>query len=185
MDTGLLLKAALLAETRGPHAFGMAWRGTAAIEILRIPDRFSNHTDKLTQAADTPLLLGLCRLSTSGTPIDNRNNQPVQINYNFLVHNGNVHLYEQIYQQYDYTPHTDCDSEALLLLAMRTNVHDAVGIVGQYSRLAAAFLFPDTLVLVAHGHPLYLLKTDHGTYFCSRQMSPHVTLRRGSREFST
>jgi len=183
IDVGLATDAALLAETRGPHAFGFAWRGDNALEILRYPDRFSNHKDSLARVAGTNILIGLCRLSTSGTPKDNQNNQPVVIDDNLLVHNGNVHTFKRIFQDYNYTPTTACDSEALLLLSLKTDVSHAVATVGAHSPLAAAFLFPDSLVLAAYNHPLYLHPTQHGTYFCSRRMTPHATLLRTIKVF--
>ncbi|MBN2003089.1 MAG: hypothetical protein JXA21_07000 [Anaerolineae bacterium] len=183
LDIGLVNTLATLAETRGPHAYGLAWlAGDGKLTTFKAPGRITQHRLDLLKVLDAPAFIGHCRLSTSGAAENNTNNQPLTLGNMALAHNGNVYAYRQIYDLHGYVPKSECDSEALLL-----EIYSAFGTlpervlhgwqtIGQDSPQAALLLSPAGLAALRHYHPLYHQITPTGVYFCSRPFDDAATL---------
>jgi len=183
MDIGLVSTLATLAETRGPHAYGFAWLGhDGQPHTFTSPGQITHNKRALLSIVDVPAFIGHCRLSTSGPPQNNTNNQPLLMGDIALAHNGNVYAYQQRYALHNYVPKTSNDSEAMLLEifsgfgTLRERARSAWTVVGPYTPLAALVLSPSGIAALRRYHPLYALTTPAGVYLCSRQFASATLL---------
>jgi glutamine phosphoribosylpyrophosphate amidotransferase len=163
----MLMELALLAESRGPHAFGLLyWKD--GLHICKETGKIGNKLAHLQTAVGAAWMIGHCRLATSGNQADVNDTQPLLVDGQAIAHNGNVNQYTELYEGHGYTPYTANDSEALLmLLASQAITMDEVH---KHSQPAAvAYYDGKTISLCSTGQPLYLEQTENYHAFCSRK----------------
>lgn len=173
-DVARLRRLALITQTRGVHAFGLAWVGAdGPIQTFKRPGPAEDHLDRLKRCRQARVVIGHCRLATHGVPADNRNNHPHRAGGGYLVHNGVVFNHRELARRYGLSPQGECDSEILGLLMARGaggliqraiwTAHQACGdmaILGVWRR-------PTRLLVVRRGRPLCFGEGREGYYFAS------------------
>lgn len=168
----LLAELLIGIEQRGRDASGVAWRtpdGTVWIQKDAVPARV------LARSVDTSgewqTAIAHARWATKGTPKENGNNHPVQVDSYIGVHNGVAYNDDEIFDllaDHDVTRQHQVDTEAIFAL-MRYGVRAFPEYDGQRSDLlslvegsaALAWMLredqADTLYLArASGSPLYI-----------------------------
>jgi len=169
-----LRRLALITQTRGEHAFGLAWLNSdGAIQTFKRPGPAQACLDELDRCRDAIIVVGHCRYATHGSPQDNRNNHPHASGGGQLIHNGVVHNHDDLVRQYDLRPQTECDSEVLGLLMARcpgtTNQRAAWAANQAMGDLAmlAVWRKPARLLVARRGRPLHFGQGRDGYYFGS------------------
>lgn len=163
-DVDLLQEIALLAGTRGPHAHEIFWTDSRGSHIRKEIGRIRPEILKNVMPA---LLIGHCRLSTSGSYRMEQNNQPIICGDIAVSHNGNIPDYLEIAREKGITLSTCCDSEILCHLAGRYGVQNAITAT-KGAPTALLLLQNNKMTVFRRRLPLYALHTDGGYYFCSR-----------------
>lgn len=169
-----LRRLAMITQTRGEHAFGLAWLNeSGSIQTFKTPGPAQNHLDELERCRDAIIVIGHCRYATHGSPSDNRNNHPHPVGTGQFVHNGVVHNHAGLIERYDLRPQTQCDSEVLGLLMARCPgtanqraawaANQAVGDLA----MLAMWRKPARLLVARRGRPLHFGQAAHGYYFAS------------------
>lgn len=169
-----LRRLALITQTRGEHAFGLAWlNADGRIETFKRPGAAQHYLDELERCRDAIIVVGHCRYATHGSPADNRNNHPHPVGSGQFVHNGVVHNHEDLVERYGLRPQTQCDSEVLGLLMARcpgtTNQRAAWAANQAMGDLAMLAIWrkPARLLVARRGRPLHFGRASHGYYFAS------------------
>jgi glucosamine 6-phosphate synthetase-like amidotransferase/phosphosugar isomerase protein len=170
-----LEQIALVTETRGHHAFGLAWiNERGVLKCFKQKGRISDHLSVLAMAQDAVMLIGHTRYTTQGTEDHNINNHPHHADGGWIVHNGIVRNYESLLDTHPMLTSSDCDSETIARLfededGTRTErLKNAVDQV-ESSALAVLGLWnhrPE-LVAIRRGNPLHWSKTPRGIYLAS------------------
>jgi len=173
-DIDRLRRIALVTQTRGDHAFGLAWIDrNGRMQTFKAPGSAKSHLDELERCRDAVAIIGHCRYATHGSPRDNRNNHPHIAGSGMLVHNGIIFNFDQIAQRHGLKPQTQCDSEILGLLIPRGGgsiVQRAAWAVNQtFGDLAVLGLWqkPTRMLLVRRGRPLCFGEGREGLYLAS------------------
>lgn len=170
----LLRRIALITQTRGEHAFGLAWlNAQGTIQTFKRPGPAQMHLDQLERCRDAIIVVGHCRYATHGSPADNRNNHPHPAGAGRLVHNGVVHNHDDLVERFCLRPRTQCDSEVLGLLMARcpgTANHRAAWAANQALgdlAMLAIWRKPARLLVARRGRPLHVGQGRDGYYFAS------------------
>jgi glucosamine 6-phosphate synthetase-like amidotransferase/phosphosugar isomerase protein len=175
VDLRILKRIAAITESRGPHAWGMAWvDGRGKMRSYKQSGRITDAMGLLDMAKDARMLIGHCRWATHGDPANNLNNHPHDGGDAWVVHNGVIYDYERIAKKHRLWMSTECDSEVLGLMLrdfagkpyqrFRRVVKEAKGI-GPFVMLA---LWPDRLMAAReNGQPLHEGRTDDAYYLAS------------------
>ena len=170
-----LQEIAVATETRGQHAFGLAWIDSCGrLKMFKQTGRISDHLGVLGMAADAQMLIGHCRFATHGDPRNNLNNHPHSVDGGWLVHNGVIPNYRDLVKEHSLAPVTECDSEVLGLLVEKLQgslVERSIGAVqlveGSALVMLALWRNPKHLVALRRGNPLHMAETIRGTYLAS------------------
>ena len=169
-----LRRLALITQTRGMHAFGLAWLDEGGtIQTFKQPGAAQNYLDELERCRNAVIVIGHCRYATHGSPADNRNNHPHSAGGGYLVHNGVMHNHQELVRHYLLRPQSQCDSEVLGLLMAR-----CPGTIAQRSAWAAnqadgelamlgVWRKPNRLLVARRGRPLCFGQGADGYYFAS------------------
>ena len=169
-----LRRIALVTQSRGDHAFGLAWLDEdGSIQTFKRPGPANACLDELDRCRNAVVVVGHCRFATHGSPLDNRNNHPHAAGAGFLVHNGVIHNHQQLVRRYHLDQQSQCDSEALGLLMAR-----CAGSIVQRSAWAAnqvqgdlamlgVWRSPARILLTRRGRPLHFGQGRDGFYFGS------------------
>jgi glucosamine 6-phosphate synthetase-like amidotransferase/phosphosugar isomerase protein len=169
-----LRRLALFTQTRGAHAFGLAWIDEdGKIQTFKRPGPAEDYLDELERCRKSVVVVGHCRYATHGSPSDNRNNHPHAAGSGFLVHNGVILNHQQLVRQHGLRQETQCDSEILGLLMAR-----CAGTIGQRSAWATnqvqgdlamlgVWRAPARILVTRRGRPLHVGQGQDGFYFAS------------------
>jgi glucosamine 6-phosphate synthetase-like amidotransferase/phosphosugar isomerase protein len=169
-----LRRIALVTQTRGDHAFGLAWVNVdGRMHVFKRSGPARAWLDELDECRSAVALVGHCRWATHGSPLDNRNNHPHAAGRGWLVHNGVIRNHAELIAECGLKTQSECDSEVLgLLMAQRpgplvqrstwaANLCEGdMAILGLWRR-------PARLVVVRRGKPLHFGRSRDGTYFAS------------------
>lgn len=172
-DLAILRRIAVETQSRGRHAFGMAWLGDGAIETFKRPGAASDDLRDVDLCKGARIVVGHCRYATHGSPADNRNNHPHRAGRGWFVHNGVVHNHQDLAWLNDLVPTTACDSEVLGLLIARfrgpLGLRAARAAEAADGELAILGIWrkPARLLIVRNGKPLCYGRTADGYYFAS------------------
>ena len=173
-EVARLRRLALVTQSRGDHAFGLAWLDEdGSIQTFKRPGPAKAYLDELDRCRHAVVVVGHCRFATHGSPLDNRNNHPHAAGAGFLVHNGVIHNHQQLVRRYRLDQQSQCDSEALGLLMAR-----CAGSIVQRSAWAAnqvqgdlamlgVWRAPARILLTRRGRPLHFGQGRDGFYFGS------------------
>jgi glucosamine 6-phosphate synthetase-like amidotransferase/phosphosugar isomerase protein len=173
-DIDRLRRIALVTQTRGMHAFGLAWLDeNGTIQTFKRPGAAQRHLKELERCRRAIVMVGHCRYATHGSPADNRNNHPHAAGAGWLVHNGVVHNHEAIVEHYQLRQHGECDSEALGLLMARCpgTINQRAAWTANVAEGDLAMLGiwakPARLLVCRRGRPLHFSPGRGGYYFAS------------------
>lgn len=170
----ILDNVAKATESRGRHAWGMAWIDSQGrMRTFKQTGKISDALALLRMAHDARILIGHCRYATQGDPDDNINNHPHPADGGWIVHNGMIPHYRQIVRDFDLHPVSACDSEVLGLL-----IEDAKGrLIDRCVTAAESVPFaplvimglwkPGRLVAVRQDNPLSLGESSEGIWLAS------------------
>jgi len=188
-DVDELLQVAQAAAERGPHGWGMVTYHCR--EEDPTPHEYRRHRELglpvvsmarvIPKAATSALLVvGHCRLATTGHEADPDELQPLKLGPdNWFAHNGTVPDADSIAQSFGMKLTTGNDSEVLGRLAtLGLGGGGDVTLVEALSRacndmtdrdkpFAAAWLVGHKIALVRRGHPLWVSEQPDGLYFGS------------------
>ena len=175
VDLKTLRRIAVVTESRGPHAWGMAWLDRdGELHMYKQTGRISKNLDMLAMARNAVALIGHTRWATQGDPSDNGNNHPHQSLDGWYVHNGRIPTYRSIIQDYGLTTRSDCDSEVIGHLIERIDKPTILARCIEASTLVATVdyamlgLWPSgELVTIRMGKPLHVGNTEKGTWVAS------------------
>jgi len=173
-DIHRLRRLALVTQSRGAHAFGLAWLAEGGqIQTFKRPGPAEAYLDELERCRRAVVVVGHCRYATHGSPRDNRNNHPHPAGSGQLVHNGVVHNYEQLIRRHRLRLRTECDSEVLALLMARgagSIAQRSAWVAGQADggmAMLGIWRKPARLLVCRRGRPLHFGHTRGGFYFAS------------------
>jgi len=169
-----LRRIALVTQSRGDHAFGLAWLDEdGRLQTFKRPGPTKACLDELDRCRRAVVVVGHCRFATHGSPLDNRNNHPHAAGAGLFVHNGVIHNHQQLIRRYGLDQQSQCDSEVLGLLMAR-----CAGSIVQRSAWAAnqvqgdlamlgVWRAPARILLTRRGRPLHFGQGRDGFYFGS------------------
>jgi len=164
-EVARLRRIALVTQSRGDHAFGLAWLDEdGRLQTFKRPGPAKACLDELDRCRSAVVMVGHCRFATHGSPRDNRNNHPHAAGAGFLVHNGVIHNHQQLLRRYGLEQRSQCDSEVLGLLMAR-----CAGSIVQRSAWAANQVHGDLAMLGVWRNPARLLVTRRGRPLCFGQ----------------
>jgi len=173
-DVARLRQLALITQSRGAHAFGLAWLDEDGdIQMFKRPGPAATHLDELDRCRSAVVVVGHCRFATHGSPADNRNNHPHAAGSGFLVHNGVIYNHRQLARRYGLDLQSQCDSEVFGLLMARSP-----GSIVKRSAWAAnqaqgdlailgVWRAPARILVSRRGRPLHFGQGRGGFYFAS------------------
>lgn len=159
LDPEVIVKAFESAKDRGPDGWSY-FDGKERIS-------FVDSKDLLKGLAGKKLVLGHCRLATSGSVAVQ---QPIIRGSNAIAHNGNVPCYAQACDRLGITLETGCDTELILRLLEQAETINCVIKSLSLSAYAIAALVDGSLYLTASRLPLFVLESSNGLYWCSKKL---------------
>lgn len=173
-DVSRLRRIAAVTESRGQHAFGLAWLAAdEKLHAFKRPGPATAALNDLEQCRGAAMVIGHCRFATHGAPSDNRNNHPHPAGRGWLVHNGVVRNHVALAHEYGLVPRTQCDSEVLGLLLARIpgpiewRAARTAQLAGGPLALLGVWAKPARMLVVRQGNPLWYGQTRDGAYFGS------------------
>lgn len=173
-DIARLRRLALVTQSRGEHAFGLAWLDEdGRIETFKRPGPAEAYLDELDRCRRAVVVVGHCRYATHGSPADNRNNHPHAAGSGWLVHNGVVHNHQHLTRNHGLDLQSQCDSEVLGLLMARcagSIVRRCAWAANQAQgdlAMLGVWRSPARLLVSRRGRPLCFGQSRAGFYFAS------------------
>jgi len=170
----VLKRLAIVTESRGEHAFGMAWIDpSGCLRSFKRPGSASDGLADLNQAREATAVVAHCRWATHGLPEDNRNNHPHKSGRGWIVHNGAVTNHAELAAQFDLQTETECDSEVLglLIAAKKGNLLEKAAFTHRQAKGSMALLGlwtnPVRMLVLRDGRPLHFGEDSRGIYFAS------------------
>ena len=176
IDPKLIEKLSKRACQRGQDSSGYIWHDGSKYQVLR-SDFSIKETLNKKSLGNTPVFLGHSRLITHG----HSDNQPVERNKIFVVHNGIVLNAPQIWEFIGQEPQLEVDSEIIPALAdfyLKSGfafselpeliLQKCLGVV------SAVLVFPvfGKMILFSNNGSLYLGQTKNGGYYFSSENFP-------------
>lgn len=158
----IMREIAYLAGTRGCHSNGVAWlQPDGSIQTKKCLGKIN--PDTIFLGVKSKVIIGHCRLSTSGPPTL-ANAQPLVSRDMAIAHNGTIRGYTALSLPYKSVLRTACDSELLLHIPPQKLFAEL-----SQDPYACLAISNGELTAMRRDLPLYKLTTDEGTYYCSRQ----------------
>ena len=164
---------------RGPQAHGIAWYSNENICLQVNSSAINPQKAFKGMSEDCRAIIGNCRLSTSGSYLDEQNNQPLVLDQTVISHNGNVKSYLQIAEELEVKLSTKCDSEIICHLINRFGVKEALSRLSAEVPMALLILHENKLTAFRQGQPLYTSCIDGTHYFCSRKFTGAKPIKEG------
>lgn len=173
-DIQRLKRVALVTQTRGEHAFGLAWVDRlGAVRTFKAAGSSQEHLLELDACRNAVVLIGHCRYATHGSPAQNVNNHPHSSGGGVFVHNGVVGNYEALVIRHQLRPASECDSEVLGLLAAKKPgrlverwAWAAEQAAGGHAVLGL-WAAPARILVARRGRPLHFGVNESGCYLAS------------------
>lgn len=163
---------------RGPHAWGMAWiDGAGRLKAYKQTGPIVDGLGLLAMARDARVLIGHCRYATHGDYRNNLNNHPHPADGGWIVHNGMIHRYRRLINEFGLHPVTECDSEVLGLLietldgALEERCREATGLAADGPLVMLGLWKPGRLIAIRRGNPLHMGSNRSGHYLGSLRRS--------------
>lgn len=165
---------ALVTQTRGYDAWGMAWIDSRGrLRMHKAVGPIEDGLDLLELLHDARAVIVHTRWATHGSAANNLNNHPHACDGGWIVHNGQVPHHRALVRDHGLLPVSECDSEVLGLL-----IEEADGTLVQRCQKAVRLAAVHDLVLlgiwrarrllaVRAGKPLSISKTTEGVYVAS------------------
>lgn len=175
LDLAVLKRIAIVTESRGRHAWGIAWiDGDNRLRMYKRHGPISKSLDMLNMASDARAVIGHCRYATAGDPWMQANNHPHPCDGGWIVHNGQVGITQQLRREYNLHRVSECDSEYVALLMeqqsrpMRRCLRDTARLLdGQDMVVLGLWNRPRRLIALRRGKPLYIGRAHSGCYLAS------------------
>lgn len=162
---------------RGPQAYGIAYFENESICIQKYANAIK--PKKAFVGLKPSSIIGNCRLATSGTFTDTKNNQPIGVEDIAISHNGNVRSYLQIAKEENIQLQTSCDSEIICHLINAWGSEKAIQRLSAEVPMALLILQKNKITAFRQGQPLYALSIDGCHYLCSRKFTGAKELDEG------
>jgi glucosamine 6-phosphate synthetase-like amidotransferase/phosphosugar isomerase protein len=169
-----LKRIATVTETRGRHAFGLAWiNDRGRIRAYKQTGKITDALDSLKITGGAVAVIGHCRHATVGDADDMINNHPHPCDGGWLVHNGTILNLASVVNRYRLALSSECDSEALCQLieirkgSLIQRVHESVQLTTGRCAIAALWKSPARLAIARRGKLLHYTTTARGIYFGS------------------
>lgn len=173
-DLKVLKRIAIVTESRGEHAFGMAWTGSdGQLSSFKRPGAASDGLSDLNRVKDAAAMIGHCRWATHGLPEINENNHPHRAGKGWIVHNGVVRNHLELIETHDLQTETECDSEVLGLLmsCKKGTLLERASFVHQQAEggmvLMGLWTNPVRMLVLRDERPLHFSEDSRGFYFAS------------------
>ena len=173
-EVARLRRLALVTQSRGAHAFGLAWLDEGGrMRTFKRPGPAEAYLDELERCRRAVVVVGHCRFATHGSPRDNRNNHPHAAGAGQLVHNGVIHNHQQLVRRHRLKLRSECDSEVLALLIARgagSIAHRSAWAANQAEgglAMLGVWRGPARLLVTRRGRPLHFGHGRDGFYFAS------------------
>ncbi len=175
MNMGVIQRLAKITESRGRHAWGLAWVDSQnRIRMYKQTGKISDSLGVLAMARDAKMLIAHCRYATHGDPENNLNNHPHPIDGGWLVHNGVIRDYHRLLFEHGLMPNTECDSEVIGLLyedqtgSPLARSAKVLALTKGKSPMTWMALWRDRMIVArANGQPLSMGETSKGYYLAS------------------
>lgn len=173
-----LQKIAIGIEKRGPHAWGMSWIDSIGrIHSYKAPGRITEGLFLIQQLKDfNPIgVIMHTRFKTHGSADHNANNHPHPSDGGWFVHNGQIPNWQDLIEEHELMPLTDCDSEVLGLIAQYKEgslIRRWKYAINQTDRtrplcMAGLWSRPGRAVLAKRGNPLMMSEGRSGNVYFS------------------
>lgn len=173
-DMKVLKKLALVTESRGEHAFGMAWtEPDGSLQSFKRPGSASDRLADLNQVRNATAIVAHCRWATHGSPDCNENNHPHRAGRGWLVHNGVVSNHLELIRKFGLKTQSECDSEVLglLMAARKGTLLDRIAFVHWEAQGTMAIMglwtAPVRMLILRDERPLHFGEDERGLYFAS------------------
>lgn len=172
-DLDRLERLALVTETRGRHAWGMAWLDSDGLQVFKTAKPAHAALWSLECVSQAQIMIGHCRWATHGDPSDNRNNHPHPCGTGWMIHNGVVTNYRDLLHAEHLTPSSQCDSEVLGILMARgggslgQRLTRTLALAEGGHAILALWDKPARLLIARRGRPLHFGAAPEGLYFAS------------------
>lgn len=179
IDHSILQQIASEALRRGPQAYGIAYLKGNELFHEAYPHAIKPKTAFRNVGADCSGIIGNCRLATSGSFREEKNNQPMILSEIAVSHNGNVRNYLQIADEIGAELETDCDSEIICHLIAGYGVEESLRRLSAEAPMALLILQNNKIYAYRKGQPLYEQCIEGCHYFCSRPFGKAVKVKEG------
>ena len=180
-------KLAVLSQSRGKEASGLATSSNGTINVLKsigpaselVKSRECRQllTDATAAAADEPVaIIGHSRLVTTGTLYSADNNQPVVSESTVGIHNGIVVNHDELWPRFPAIKrHYQVDTE--IILALIRSFHAKHGCLAEATRLTFAQIEGSASIAVLFADlDVLILATNNGSLYTSGDATGNITV---------
>lgn len=160
-------------EERGRHATGAAWdNGDGQVWVSKAPMPASKFVGTIEKSipADTRTFIGHTRWATQGSPENNDNNHPIDVNGIVGIHNGCIYNDDTLFERIGKEKRiAEVDSEAIFAYILHSNLPITQALAEVKGSAAVAWMDtedPDTIHLARiSSSPLIVAMTEAGSLF--------------------
>ncbi len=182
-------------EPRGRQASGLSIKSNVDLRFFKSPMRAKQfikekkYHDLFKKDIEYSSFLGHCRLVTDGTPIFNKNNQPIIKDKFNIIHNGVINNSQSLKQKYSIASHLDSDTDILAeILSIKScsmPLLDALNqtldeIIGSYS-LIIQLNDSNSIIFISNFGSLYYQKINNDIFLIT---SESTTIKKFGKRFN-